>query len=57
VGATTLDGVQLPDFDGRKGPADRFIAATARRHGTLLTRDESLLERKAPAAVSPLRVD
>jgi len=42
--ALALDSVQLPDFDHHKDPADRLIVATARRHGTLLTCDESLLE-------------
>ncbi len=41
--ALALDSVQLPDFDYHKDPADRLIVATARRHGTLLTCDESLL--------------
>lgn len=41
--AVALDSVQLPDFDHHKDPADRFIIATARRYGTLLTCDESLL--------------
>lgn len=45
VGATlVLDSVQLPDFDHHNDPADRLILATARKHGTLLTCDESLLE-------------
>jgi PIN domain nuclease of toxin-antitoxin system len=45
VGAgLALDSVQLPDFDHHKDPADRLIIATARKHGTLLTCDESLLE-------------
>ena len=44
VGAAIgLDSTQLPDFDHHKDPADRIIVATARRHGTLLTCDESLL--------------
>jgi PIN domain nuclease of toxin-antitoxin system len=42
--ALALDSVQLPDFDHHKDPADRIIIATARRHGTLLTCDESLLD-------------
>jgi PIN domain nuclease of toxin-antitoxin system len=42
--ALALDSVQLPDFDHHKDPADRLIVATARRHGTLLTCDESLLD-------------
>ena len=42
--ALALDSVELPDFDHHKDPADRLIVATARRHGTLLTCDESLLE-------------
>jgi PIN domain nuclease of toxin-antitoxin system len=42
--AVALDSVQLPDFDHHRDPADRLIVATARRHGTLLTCDESLLE-------------
>ena len=41
--AIALDSTQLPDFDHHKDPADRIIVATARRHGTLLTCDESLL--------------
>jgi PIN domain nuclease of toxin-antitoxin system len=41
--AIALDSTQLPDFDHHKDPADRIIVATARRHGTLLTFDESLL--------------
>jgi PIN domain nuclease of toxin-antitoxin system len=42
--AIALDSVQLPDFDRHKDPADRLIVATARRHGTLLTCDRSLLD-------------
>ena len=42
--ALALDSVQLPDFDHHKDPADRLIIATARKHGTLLTCDESLLD-------------
>jgi PIN domain nuclease of toxin-antitoxin system len=42
--AVALDSVQLPDFDHHRDPADRLIIATARRHGTLVTCDESLLE-------------
>jgi len=42
--ALALDSVQLPDFDHHKDPADRLIVATARRHGSLLTCDASLLE-------------
>jgi PIN domain nuclease of toxin-antitoxin system len=42
--ALALDSVQLPDFDHHKDPADRIIIATARRHGTLLTCDQSLLD-------------
>jgi len=42
--ALALDSIQLPDFDHHKDPADRLIVATARRHGTLLACDESLLE-------------
>ena len=42
--ALALDSVQLPDFDYHKDPADRLIIATARKHGTLLTCDESLLD-------------
>ncbi len=42
--ALALDSIQLPDFDHHKDPADRLIVATARRHGSLLTCDESLLE-------------
>ena len=41
--ALALDSVQLPDFDHHKDPADRLIIATARKHGTLLSCDESLL--------------
>jgi PIN domain nuclease of toxin-antitoxin system len=41
--AIALDSTQLPDFDHHKDPADRIIIATARRHGTLLTCDESVL--------------
>jgi PIN domain nuclease of toxin-antitoxin system len=41
--AIALDSTQLPDFDHHKDPADRIIVATARRYGTLLTCDESLL--------------
>ena len=42
--ALALDSVQLPDFDHHKDPADRLILSTARRHGSLLTCDGSLLE-------------
>ena len=42
--AIALDSTQLPDFDHHKDPADRIIIATARRHGTLVTCDESALE-------------
>jgi PIN domain nuclease of toxin-antitoxin system len=42
--AVALDSVQLPDFDHHKDPADRLIIATARKHGTLLTCDQSLLD-------------
>ena len=42
--ALALDSVQLPDFDHHKDPADRLIVATARRHGTLLTCDQPLLD-------------
>jgi PIN domain nuclease of toxin-antitoxin system len=42
--AIALESTQLPDFDHHKDPADRIIVATARRHGTLVTCDESLLE-------------
>jgi PIN domain nuclease of toxin-antitoxin system len=42
--ALALDSVQLPDFDHHKDPADRLIVATARRHGTLITCDASLLD-------------
>jgi PIN domain nuclease of toxin-antitoxin system len=42
--AIALDSVQIPDFDYHKDPADRLIVATARRHGTLLTCDQSLLD-------------
>lgn len=42
--AIALDSTQLPDFDHHKDPADRIIIATARRHGTLLTCDDSVLE-------------
>lgn len=42
--AIALDSVQLPDFDQHTDPADRLIIATARRHGTLMTCDEALLE-------------
>ena len=42
--AIALDSVQLPDFDHHKDPADRLIVATARKHGTLLTCDTSLLD-------------
>lgn len=42
--ALALDSVQLPDFDHHKDPADRLIIATARKYGTLLTCDESLLD-------------
>jgi PIN domain nuclease of toxin-antitoxin system len=41
--AIALDSTQLPDFDHHRDPVDRLIIATARRHGTLLTCDESLL--------------
>ena len=41
--AIALESTQLPDFDHHKDPADRMIVATARRHGTLVTCDESLL--------------
>ena len=41
--AIALGSTQLPDIDHHKDPADRIIVATARRHGTLLTCDESLL--------------
>jgi PIN domain nuclease of toxin-antitoxin system len=41
--AIALDSTQLPDFDHHKDPADRIIIATARRHGTLLTCDDSML--------------
>jgi PIN domain nuclease of toxin-antitoxin system len=41
--AIALDSTQLPDFDHHKDPADRIIIATARRYGTLLTCDESVL--------------
>lgn len=42
--AIALDSTQLPDFDQHKDPADRMIVATARRHGTLLTCDDSMLK-------------
>ena len=42
--AIALDSVQLPDFHHHRDPADRLIIATARRHGTLLTCDQSLLD-------------
>ena len=42
--AVVLDSVQLPDFDQHKDPADRLIVATARRHGTLMTCDQTLLD-------------
>ncbi|MEO7987870.1 MAG: type II toxin-antitoxin system VapC family toxin [Gemmatimonadales bacterium] len=42
--AIALDSTQLPDFEHHKDPADRIIIATARRHGTLLTCDEALLD-------------
>jgi PIN domain nuclease of toxin-antitoxin system len=42
--AIALDSTQLPDFDQHRDPADRMIIATARRHGTLLTCDETVLE-------------
>jgi PIN domain nuclease of toxin-antitoxin system len=42
--AIALDSVQIPDFDQHKDPADRLIVATARRDGTLLTCDRSLLD-------------
>jgi PIN domain nuclease of toxin-antitoxin system len=41
--AIALDSTQLPDFDHHRDPADRIIIATARRHGTLVTCDESVL--------------
>lgn len=41
--AVALDSTRLPDFDQHKDPADRIIIATARRHGTLVTCDESVL--------------
>ena len=41
--AIALDSTQLPDFDHHQDPADRIIVATARRYGTLITCDESLL--------------
>ena len=41
--AIALDSTQLPDFDHHKDPADRIIVATARRYGTLLTRDDAVL--------------
>lgn len=42
--AIALESTQLPDFDHHKDPADRIIVATARRHGTLVTCDEALLD-------------
>lgn len=41
--AIALDSTQLPDFEHHRDPADRMIIATARRHGTLVTCDESVL--------------